>query len=133
MEPAIAAVAVALIAGLFGWGGTKFARRKEKADAASIITATAMSLLAPLNVSISELSGRVSTLEAEKDRLAARIRDLERDNRNLRSENTGLRGRVSTLEKQLLDLGHTPANGTAATVVTSTTETVKTITQGEVA
>jgi chromosome segregation ATPase len=129
MQQVIAAVAVAVIAGLFGWGGTKFARRKEKADAASIITATAMSLLAPLNVSISELSGRVSTLESEKERLAARIRDLERDNRNLRSENTGLRGRVSTLEKQLLDLGHTPANGTAATVTTQTTETVKTITQ----
>lgn len=129
MNASIAAgIAVAIISGLFGWAGTKFARRKEKADAASIITATAMSLLAPLNADIAKLSGRVSTLEGEKSRLELRITDLERDNRNLRSENTGLRGRVSTLEGQLLALGHTPANGN--NVVTQTISETKIVTQG---
>jgi chromosome segregation ATPase len=131
MEPAVIATSIAaVVAGLFGYGGAKFARRKEKADAASIVTATALSLIAPLNADISKLSGRVSTLENENHRLLARVAGLEADNRNLRGENSGLRARVTSLESQILALGHTPVNGSAATVTTSTTET-KTVTQEE--
>jgi FtsZ-binding cell division protein ZapB len=116
-------IAVALISGLFGWAGTKFARRKEKADAAAIITATAVSLLAPLNSDISKLQGKVSTFEAELARATASIANLERDNRNLRSENTGLRKRVTSLETQIVGLGHTPVNGTPTVTERTTVET----------
>ena len=130
MEAALAAVTVAVVAGLFGIGGAKYSRRKEKVDAASIVTATALSLLAPLNLDIAKLTTRLDAVEHENTRLVDRVGSLEIDNRNLRSENTGLRARVTTLETQLVDLGHVPANGSAI-VTTSTTETVKTTTQGD--
>ena len=127
---AIALVAVAFIAAGSGWGGAKFARRKEKADAASIITATAMSLLAPLNIKVAELSGSVTGLNGQVTQLHGKVARLETDNRNLRIENAGLRDRVATLERQITGLGHTPVNGhPAGTVTTSTTEVV-TVTEG---
>jgi FtsZ-binding cell division protein ZapB len=121
MTPVIATIVAGLIVAVSGYGGAKFARRKEQADAASIITATAMSLLAPLNIEVSNLSGRLATLESQKTQLVTRVASLEQDNRNLRSENTGLRDRVGSLERQLLELGHTPVNGTATTTTTVTT------------
>ena len=120
---ALALVVVAFIAAGSGWGGAKFARRKERADAASIITATAMSLLAPLNVEVAKLQGAVTTLQAQ-------VTSLRTDNRKLQSENSGLRDRVAVLESQITGLGHTPINGhPAGTVTTSTTEVV-TVTEG---
>ena len=119
---ALALVAVAFIAAGSGWGGAKFARRKEKADAASIITATAMSLLVPLNADIVKLTAAVAVL-------SGKVTTLETDNRKLRTENAGLRDRVATLERQLTGLGHTPINGHPSTVTTSTTEVV-TVTEG---
>lgn len=132
-DPLIAAAALvvaAVVAGLFGYIGARWARRKEKVDAAQVVTSTALSLLAPLNADIAKLSGRVSTLENENTRLVHRVAGLEADNRGLRSENTGLRKRVTSLEEQIRALGHIPVNGAAAaaTVVTSHTET-KTVTQ----
>ncbi len=130
MDPAIiAAIAVvvaAIVAGLFGYGGAKFGRRKEKADAAAVITSTALSLITPLQTDIAKLTGQVTGLQAEAQRLSTAVVRLEVDNRNLRSENSGLRARVSALEAQILGLGHTPVNGTPpmGTVTTSTTETV---------
>ncbi len=133
MDPAIvtaeAIVVAAIVAGLFSYVGAKFGRRKEKADAAAIVTATAISLLAPLNTDIAKLSGQVTGLQAETQRLSTAVVRLEVDNRNLRSENSGLRARVSALEAQILGLGHTPVNGNPptppmGTVTTSTTETV---------
>ena len=129
---AVALVVAAVIAGLFAVGGAKYSRRKEKVDAASIVTATALSLLAPLNLDIAKLTTRLDAVETDNQRLAIKVASLEADNRNLRSENTGLRARVTTLETQLVDLGHVPANGSAI-VTTSTTETVKTTTQGDAA
>ena len=126
---AIALVAVAFIAAGSGWGGAKFARRKERADAASIITATAMSLLAPLNVEVSKLQGSVTGLNSQVAQLHAKVARLETDNRTLRIENSGLRDRVATLERQIVGLGHTPANGQPSTVTTSTTEVI-TVTEG---
>ena len=141
---ALAAIAVAFIAAGSGWGGAKFARRKEKADAASIITATAMSLLVPLNVEVSKLQasvlgltdqvarlrGKVTTLETDNTKLQSEVALLKTDNRTLRVENAGLRDRVATLERQITGLGHTPVNGhPAGTVTTSTTEVV-TVTEG---
>lgn len=128
MEQAIAAVAVAIIAGLFGWGGAKFARRKEKADAAKTLVDTALALVEPLKIEVGILAGRLAVVESENARLVTAVAKLEIDNRNLRIENTTLRTRVSSLERQIVDLGHTPVNGSAI-VTTQTTETVKTITQ----
>jgi uncharacterized membrane protein YtjA (UPF0391 family) len=130
MEATIAAVAVALIAGLFGFGGAKFARRKEKADAAQVVVETALSLLNPLKVEIGVLGARLTVVESENVRLVTSVAKLEIDNRNLRSENSGLRTRVTLLEAQLLGLGHMPANaagfGGPTTTTTSTETTVVT-------
>ena len=126
---AIALVAVAFIAAGSGWGGAKFARRKEKADAASIITATAMSLLVPLNVEVAKLQASVLGLTDQVGRLRGKVTTLETANRTLRFENSGLRDRVATLERQIVGLGHTPANGQPSTVTTSTTEVI-TVTEG---
>jgi chromosome segregation ATPase len=132
----IATVIVALVSFVSAKAAAKSATfkaiadaEKTKVDAVKVITDTTLSLLAPLNVEISKLAGRVSTLESEKERLASRIRDLERDNKHLRSENTGLRGRVTVLEKQLLDLGHTPVNGTPSTATVVTHTETKTVTE----
>jgi chromosome segregation ATPase len=125
----LAAVVGPLIAGLFGYAGAKFSRRKDRADAASVITSTALSLLAPLHSDIAKLSGRVSTLENENTRLVNRIAGLERDNRNLRVENTDLRTRVKSLETQILELGHTPNGGQAPTTITTSTTESMTVTK----
>jgi regulator of replication initiation timing len=129
LNPAIIAGVATVIVALVGFASAKFGRRKEKADAAAIITATAVSLLAPLNSDIAKLSGKVSALETEAHRRDIRIADLERDNRHLRLENTSLRGRITTLETQIVGLGHTPVNGTPATVTQTTTEKTTTVTE----
>jgi FtsZ-binding cell division protein ZapB len=123
VNPAIIAGTAAVIVALVGYVSSQFGRRKEKADAAAIITATAVSLLAPLNADIAKLQGKVSTFEAELARATASIANLERDNRNLRSENTGLRKRVTLLETQIVGLGHTPVNGTPTVTERTTVET----------
>jgi hypothetical protein len=125
----LAAVAVAVIAGLFGYVGSRVARRKESADAAATVTATALSLLSPLNIEIAKLTSRVAVLETDKTQLVTRVAVLEVDNRNLRSENTGLRQRITSLEAQILALGHTPVNGHAPSTVTTTSTQTKTVTQ----
>jgi FtsZ-binding cell division protein ZapB len=116
----VASVLVALIAGLFGYTGARWGRRKEKVDAAATVTKTALSLIDPLNIEIAKLTSRVAVLERDKTDLVTRVAILEVDNRNLRSENTGLRTRVSSLESQILALGHTPVNGQPATTTTTT-------------
>jgi len=116
--PSIVAIVVALLAFI----GATYTRRKERADAASIITATAMSLLAPLNIKVAELSGSVAVLQTQ-------VTALNLDNRHLRIENATLRDRVGTLERQITGLGHTPVNGHPSMVTTSTTEVV-TVTEG---
>ena len=121
---------VAMAVGILAFFGARYARRREKADAASIITATAMSLLAPLNIEVAKLQGSVLALTDQVGRLRGKVTTLETDNRKLRIENSGLRDRVAVLELQIVGLGHTPANGhPAGTVTTSTTEVV-TVTEG---
>ena len=125
----VGVVLAAFIAGMFGYGGAKFARRKERAEAAAVVTSTALSLITPLSADIAKLTGRVSTLENENTRLVNRITGLERDNRSLRGENTDLRARVKLLETQIRELGHTPNGGPAPTTITTSTTESKTVVQ----
>ena len=100
--------AAAVVATIAGFVGARFARRKSEADAASVITSTALSLIAPLQLEVAKLQGSVDMLNANVTGLNSKVAGLEADNRNLRSENSNLRMRIAQLERQLIELGYTP-------------------------
>jgi len=120
---AFAIIVTAGIAAMSGWVGAKFARRKERADAASIITATAVSLLVPLNADIVKLTAAVEVLQQK-------VLSLEADKLNLWTENTALRSRIGVLEHQIMALGHIPTDHPGGSTVTTSKTEVVTVTEG---
>jgi phage shock protein A len=78
------AVAAAVIGALGGLGGLAafaqalFGRPKIKADAANVLTGSALEIVRQIQDREGRLQGRVRDLEDEIDQLHRRLRDLER-------------------------------------------------------
>ncbi len=77
-------VAAAIVGGLGGLGGLAafaqalFGRPKIKADAADVLTGSALEIVRQIQEREGRLQGRVRELEEEIDQLHRRMRDLER-------------------------------------------------------
>lgn len=78
------AVTAAIVGGLGGLGGLAafaqalFGRQKVKADAADVLTGSALEIVRQIQEREGRLQGRVRELEDEIDQLHRRVRDLER-------------------------------------------------------
>lgn len=76
---------IGLVAAAFGSLGLWVGRRKLKAEAAEIVTETALSLVAPLSSRVQALEIEVKQLRTENKRLESCIEDLEEQNKKLRT------------------------------------------------
>ncbi len=80
---------------------------KAKADAANVITDTALSLIKPLEDRVDDQEADIKELRIENLILHNRVKELEKENKELRDfqiENLLLHKRVEELEKELKNL-----------------------------
>jgi len=99
---------VALIANGVGFLLWKPQRKKIEAEAADILTGTAMDLIKEMKEQIAELQESDELKEQQIIKLQRRIDDLRERVKALEEENAYLREGAMQLESQVVDLGREP-------------------------
>ncbi len=92
------------LSGIAALVGVLVNRKKLRADAADVITDTALTLVEPLQKRVRQLEDRVEELEQEKRRSAAREHELEQELADKRAELVRLKRLINDLTVSRDDL-----------------------------
>lgn len=77
--------------------------KKNEADAAKVLSETAVSLLAPAKEQIAQLQMELASAKADAKVLAEQLRDAKAGLENAQAEIQGLRNQVSEMSKDLAE------------------------------